>query len=43
MKKYLDDNGYVVAGDSVELAIVDIMVVDEDDLLVDISIPIKKI
>ncbi len=44
IKKYIKSNGYQMIGDSVELGIVDIMVVDnEEDLLLDISIPVKKI
>lgn len=43
MKAYAKKSGYEIVGDSVELAIVDIMVVDnEDDLLLDISIPVRK-
>ena len=44
IKNYLLEKSYHIVGDSVELAIVDIMVVDnEKDLLLDISIPVKKI
>lgn len=43
VKAFIKENGYEICGDSVELAIVDIMVVEnEEDLLLDISIPIKK-